>query len=403
MEETEIAKAVKAEIERAESFMDTRISRERAMAYDFYHAKPFGNEQEGRSSVVSADVAQSVDSAVPAIVKIFVAGDKAVEFTPRGPEDVNSAEQASLSANYVFFSQNNGYAHAHDFVKDGLLQKTGVFKWRWDTSVVVSEKRWEGLDEMTLQILGQDPALEIIEVEPLPPQEGMPPLFNVMARQKKESGRVKISVPAPEEILISPDCDGLDVMEMPFIAHTPLLTKSDLVEMGIPLDVIETLPEGDTGYFSDERIARSERNDSDATILSEGHNPCYRYNECYLRIDVDGDGIAELRKVCMVGDTILMNEVVDHIPLAIWTPKVMPHETVGVSLADEVMDIQLLKSTIWRQALDNLYLTNAPRLFTQGEVNLDDLLSVKPGGLIRGEMNSAVTPIAVPFTAQHAF
>ena len=403
MEEAEIAKAVKAEIERAESFMDSRISVERAAAYDYYHAKLFGNEQEGRSQVVSADVAQSVDSAVPAIVKIFVAGDKAVEFTPRGPEDVNSAEQATLAANYVFFTQNNGYALAHDFIKDGLLQKTGVFKWKWDTSVVVSEKRWEGLDEMSLQILGQDPALEILEVEPLPPMEGQPQLYNVLARQKKESGRVKVTVPAPEEILISPDCDGLEVMEMPFIAHTPLLTKSDLIEMGIPAEVVDTLPEGDSGYFADERIARRDRTDSDATLLDEGHNPVYRYNECFIRIDVDGDGVAELRKICMVGDTILMNEVVDHIPLAIWTPKVMPHETVGMSLADEVMDIQLLKSTIWRQALDNLYLTNAPRLFAQGDINLDDVLSVKPGGIIRGEVNSALTPIAVPFTAQHAF
>src|SRR6185369_8365987 len=104
--------------------MNARISYERALAYDYYYGREFGNEVDGRSRVISADVAQAVDSAVPAIVEVFVSGDKAVEFTPRDAEDVDSAEQATLSANYVFFTQNNGYALAHDFIKDGLLQKT---------------------------------------------------------------------------------------------------------------------------------------------------------------------------------------------------------------------------------------------------------------------------------------
>lgn len=404
MEETEVLNAVKAELERAESFMESKISIERAAAYDYYHGKLFGNEVEGRSQVVSADVAQAVDSAVPAIVKIFVSGDKAVEFTPRGPEDVKSAEQATLAANYVFFTQNNGYALAHDFIKDGLLQKTGVFKWKW-VEPTYAEQKYSGVDPLTLQILATNPDIEVVSIKPEETEEGGPETFDVVVKERKEAGKVEVCVPPPEEILISPDAEGMDVMKMPFIAHTPLLTKSDLVELGIAPDVIESLPQGDTGtLFADELIARKDRTDSDATLLDDKpHNPVYRYNECYLKLDVDGDGIAELRKICTVGDTVLMNETVDHIPLAIWTPKVMPHEVVGMSLADEVMDIQLLKSTIWRQALDNLYLTNAPRLFAQGDVNLDDVLTVKPGGVIRGEMGSQLTPIAVPFTAGNAF
>jgi hypothetical protein len=416
MDKTAVIKAVNAEIERAESFMDNRISKERAIAYDYYYGKPLGTEVDGRSQVVSCDVAQVVDSCLPALLKIFVSGDKAVEFTPRGPEDVKSAEQATMSCNYVFFTQNNGYALAHDFIKDGLLQKTGVLKWKWDDSVVMHEKRYQGLDDGTLQVLSKDPSYEIIEHSEYPAQvdpamlQGPPPmLHDVTVRVKKEAGKVDICVPPPEEILISPDSMTLDVMDMPFIAHTPMLTASDLIEMGISQSVIDTLPEGDRDKLAGpESIARNDRNDATALVLGDdgaddSSQAVYRYNECYIRIDVDGDGVAELRKICMVGDEVLHNEPVDHIPMCIWTPKAMPHEVVGMSLADEVVDIQLLKSTIWRGAMDNMYLSIAPRMFAQGDINLDDVMTVKPGGIIRGGPDASLTPVVVPSLIGEAF
>lgn len=411
MEQAEIAKIVQAELDRAESYVEARISRERAMAYDYYYGRPFGNEVPGRSQIVSADVAQAIDSAVPAIVKIFVSGDKAVEFTPRGPEDVKAAEQATLSANYVFFTQNNGYALAHDFIKDGLLQKLGVFKWKWDASMEVKEKKYSNLDEGALQILSQDPECEILQVTPSEAVDvmGQPmTLYEVVTRYKKQAGRIKVVAVPPEEVKISPDATTLEVMDMPFIAHCPMLTASDLVEMGIPQDVIDELPQGDRDtLYDDELIARRDRTDSSATLLDDNSpdpsQKLYQYDECYIRVDEDGDGIAELRKICKVGDTILMDDVVDHIPMAIWTPKVMPHEVIGVSLADDVMDIQLWKSTLLRGINDSMYQSIAPRMFVQGDVNLDDVLTVRPGGVIRGEPGSSLTPIAVPFVGQQAF
>jgi hypothetical protein len=390
--------------------MENRIAYERALAYDYYYGREFGNEVDGRSRVVSADVAQAVDSAVPAIMEIFVSGDKAVEFTPRNSEDVASAEQATISANYVFFTQNNGYALAHDFIKDGLLQKTGVFKWKWDTSVTMAEKRLQGLTDEELQIVSQSPDVEIIEHSEYPDpvgqgaQQPQPLLHDVTVRQKKEAGKVRISVPPPEEIKISPDAMTLDVMDMPFIAHTPLLSASDLIEMGYDKAVIATLPKGDDDAAEQERVARSTRNDANVQLEDKDqHGDYYRYNECYIRLDEDGDGIAELRKVCMVGNVVLHDEPTDHIPLAIWTPKVMPHEVIGVSLADDVMDLQLLKSQVWRMTMDSWYQSVFPRMFVQGDVNMDDVLTLKPGGAIRGEMGSSLTPITVPFVGATGF
>lgn len=420
MDDKAIAKAVEAELARSESFMDSRIARERAMAYDYYYGREFGNEIDGRSRVVSADVAQAVDAALPQLLEIFVAGDKAVEFAPRNQEDVESAEQATISANYVFFTQNNGYALAQDFLKDGLLQKTGAFHWEWDQRQTMTEKQFRGLDSAAFQMLGQAPDWEIVEhseypqapvgAMPAPQVPGMPQpplqmLHDVKVRIKKEAGKVRVSVPPPEEIMISPDAMTLEVMDMPFIAHCPLLTRSALIEMGYDAAIVDTLPRGDDDTNQEERIARADRTDSAARLLDDDIDgePLYRYDKCWLRLDLDGDGVAELVKVCKVGTVILDKEPTDHIPLAVWTPKVMPHEVIGISLADDVMDLQLLKSTIWRQVMDNLYLSNAPRLFVQGDVNMDDVLTVKPGGVIRGDANSNLTPITVPFTAAAGF
>lgn len=422
LSKTEVMRAVKAEIERADSFMDDRISQERAICYDYYYGKPLGTEVEGRSQVVSGDVSQVVDSALPSLLKIFVSGDKAVEFLPRGPEDVKAAEQATLGCNYVFYTQNNGYALAHDFLKDGLLQKTGVFKWVWDECKTISEKRYQKLDTMELMQLSQQEGVEIIEHSEAPAVDemGMPAVdpitqlpavtHDVLVRVTKPKNQIKITVPPPEEILISPDSLTLDVMSMPFIAHQVYVTASDLREMGVSQSVIDSLPSEDGGAHDDEeKQSRDERNNVTSLVLgSDGSvdpsRKVYEYTESWIRLDADGDGVSELVRVCSVGDVLIEGpEPVDHIPLAIWTPKVMPHEVVGMSLAEEVVDIQLLKSTLWRGALDNLYLSIAPRMFAKGDVNLDDVLTVKPGGVIRGGPDAELMPIVVPDMMGPAF
>src|SRR5574343_1770096 len=277
---TEVMRAVSAEIERADSFMDARISLERRVAYDYYYGKPLGTEVEGRSQVVSCDVSQVVDSALPALLKIFVSGDKAVEFLPRGPEDVKAAEPATVGCNYVFYTQNNGYALAHDFLKDGLLQKTGVFKWSWDEAKTISERRYQKLDTMALMQLSQQDGVEILEhteapaVDPatgqpvIDPMSGIPAVtHDVVVRVTKPRNQIKIECPPPEEILISPDSIGLDVMSMPFIAHQVYVTASDLREMGVSSAVIDTLPSEDGGAHDDEeKTSREERNDVTAVV-----------------------------------------------------------------------------------------------------------------------------------------
>src|SRR6185312_1791433 len=120
------------------------------------------------------------------------------------------------------------------------------------------------------------------------------------------------------------------VYDMPFIGHAPLLTRSELIELGYDPAIINGLPAGDDlMQTSQDRVSRLERNNGLPEQYAESDDKSterLRYYHCYLRIDEDQDGIAELRRICKVGKTLLDDEPVDHIPMCAWTPKVMPHE-----------------------------------------------------------------------------
>ncbi|HSQ91906.1 MAG TPA: hypothetical protein VLM19_07010, partial [Nitrospiraceae bacterium] len=127
-------------------------------------------------------------------------------------------------------------------------------------------------------------------------------------------------------------------------------------------------------------------------------------SDAYIEIDFDGDGVAELRHVIKIGTKVWLNEETDVVPFSCICPIILPHQFHGLSIADITADVQMTKSTLWRQMLNNLYLTNNPRSSVlEGQVNLDDLLTSRPGGVVRTRVPGAVTPLAVPFVAGESF
>jgi hypothetical protein len=407
LSDDELLQVLDNEIGLAKELIHNIVASERAYAYDLYYRKPLGNEVEGRSQVVTADVAMSIDTTLPALMEMFVASDRAVEFTPRKAEDVLGSEQATDLGNYVFYSQNRGYQLVYDVLWDGLVQKTGAFKWRWEKSTQVVQEDYMGLNDQQFVMLQQDPEVEIVAYSQFPvqmPSGDQALMHSVSVKKKKESGQVKITSIPVDELLLSPKARGYDLYDGPFVAHAPLLTRSELLELGVEAKVLDEIGEGDDDLEASEpMLNRNERlgivtRDDNSPDLSQRR---YRYYECYLNVDFDGDGIAELRRVCKVGSTIVHNDPTEHIPMSYWTPKTMPHEPIGQSMADDTADIQLLNTTLWRQALDALYLTTAPRTIVDVEANsglptLDDVLTVRPGGVIRARQGT-VTPYLQQF------
>ena len=407
MDEQKLKVILEAEIDDAIGYVETETVEQRTKAINYYNRYEYGNEIDGRSKIVTGEVAEVVDGALPQLMRIFAGSDELGRFEPRMPGDEELAKQATELTNYVFFSDNDGVIILHNWMKDALLQKNGIVKYWWEDSEDPTKEEYKGLNAEELTLLFADGEMELISqdteevgIDPM----GMPILsYNVVIRKKKEVGRVCVENVPPEEFLIAKR--DKSIKNARFVAHRTVKTRSDLIALGYPKDEVDKMPSYNDLTYTPERVARFSQGEMpDETQTLDFTMQEVEVFECYIRTDFDGDGIAELRKVTYAGDQIIDNEEADHIPFASICPIPMPHKFFGQSLADRAMDIQLIKSTITRQILDNLYLTNMPRVTAlDGQVNLDDLLTSAPGGVVRIKSQGAVQPLSVPPTASQSF
>lgn len=415
MDDNKLKGILDSEIENSIGFVETETTDDRSKAIKYYNREPYGNEVEGRSSIVTGEVAEVVDGALPQLLRIFTQSDELVRFDPKFPGDEEAAKQATEYCNLVFFQDNDGVILMHDWFKDALLQKNGIVKYWWEDSEDPIKETYKDLNAEELTMLFADNEMELVsqdmnEISPesIDPVSGMliPATYSydVVIKKKKEAGRVKVQNVPPEEFLISKRDKNIRTAR--FVAHRVMMTRSDLVAAGYPKDVVDDLPAYSDLTYSPERIARYDRGEmpDEAQSLDFSMQEIEVF-ECYIRTDLDDDGMAELVKVTYAGmTTVLDKEEVDHIPFASVCPIPMPHKFFGQSLADRAMDIQLIKSTITRQILDNLYLTNLPRMTAiDGQVNMDDLLTVAPNGIVRMKTPGAVQALTVPPTAAQSF
>ena len=407
MDEQKLKVILEAEIDDAIGYVETETVEQRTKAINYYNRYEYGNEIDGRSKIVTGEVAEVVDGALPQLMRIFAGSDELGRFEPRMPGDEEFAKQATELTNYVFFSDNDGVIILHNWMKDALLQKNGIVKYWWEDSEDPTKEEYKGLNAEELTLLFADGEMELISQETeevgIDPM-GMPILsYNVVIKKKKEVGKVCVENVPPEEFLIAKR--DKSIKNARFVAHRTVKTRSDLIAMGYPQDQVDKMPAYNDLTYTPERVARYSAGEMpDETQSLDFTMQEVELFECYIRTDFDGDGIAELRKVVYAGDQIIDNEETDHIPFASICPIPMPHKFFGQSLADRAMDIQLIKSTITRQILDNLYLTNMPRVTAlDGQVNLDDLLTTSPGGVVRIKSQGAVQPLSVPATASQSF
>jgi hypothetical protein len=413
MDEGTLKGILDAEIDNAIGFIESETTDDRRKALEYYNRYEYGNEVEGRSQIVTGEVAEVVDGALPQLLRIFTQSDEIVRFEPKGPGDEEKAKQATEYVNWVMNRDNDGVLLMHNWFKDALLQKNGIVKVYWDEKIDVSKEKYQNLTQDEVAMLLNDPEVEVVnqkttEIAPAGIDEmGMmiPPIFSydVKLKKTKKTGKVIVENVPPEEFLISKK--ARTIADAPFVAHRRLATRSELTAMGFDKDVIDNLPTYADLTYNQENVARFDQGEqpSDQASLDFSMQEI-EVMEVYIRVDFDSDGIAELRKITYAGTEILDNEEADFVPFCSVCPIPMPHKFFGHSLADRAVDIQLIKSTVTRQILDNLYMTNSPRMgVVEGQVNLDDLLTVTANGIVRMKNTQAIIPLTVPPTASQSF
>jgi hypothetical protein len=399
------------EIDNAIGYLETETTESRRKAIQYYNGEEYGNEVDGRSRIVTREVAEAVDGAMPALMRVFTSSDETVVFEPNGPGDEEKARQATEYCNWVFMRDNPGISILHTWIKDALLSKVGTVKVYWQDETEVNTESYENLLADELALLLQDESMEVVSQQERPIAKSIDPMtgqeidvmaYDVKVRKTDKKGRVKIENVPPEEFIVSKKT--IELTDTPFCAHRRLVTRSELVAMGFDKDEIDQLPTYEDLTYTPERVARysnGEQPDDPSLDMSMQEVECF---EAFIRVDYDGDGIAELRRVFYAGQNILENEEIDYLPFCSICPIPLPHKFFGQSLADRTMDLQIIKSTLTRQILDNMYLTNNARVVAvDGQVNLDDLLTVTPGGVVRVKNPAAVQQLPVQAVAGQSF
>lgn len=405
------------EIRSARSNDDSELAASRREALEYFNGVMKDVPAEvGRSSVVSRDLADTVGWMLPSIMRVFCASDRMVVAEPVGEEDDDMADNATDGLNYVFWKDNPGYRILRDATWDALVLKNAILKVYHDDTPKYATTFHSGLTDDDLALIEADEDAEITHQTTttemqvvLDPATGRPVempvnVHEVKVKRLKSRGRRVIECIPPEDYL--QDSAAITTEAARFKAHRSEKTRSELIEMGFDRKTVESL--GTAKEDEADEQARDDHYEDDKDAAEKSMQLIELY-ECYLKVDCDDDGIAETIRAYYAGNkdggNLLDWEVwEDEGPFFDIPCDPVPHRWDAKSIADETMDMQRVKTVLWRQGLDNTYATNNPQRFVKGKLlNPDELFSPSFGGAVFGDANSSVENLAVPFVANHAY
>lgn len=403
MSDDELLAIVREEMALSVGWIETTPEQRRAKLLRRYLGEPYGNEQDGYSKVVSRDVYEVVEWALPQLVETFLAGDQIARFDPVGPEDEEEAMQQTDLANHCFLKDNNGFLVLSTAIKDCLIQELGVVHWYWEQPQRVEFEFYEGVTEEQIVLnLQNNPEIEITAAAP---SQFTPGTWDVELRRTFGSGKLCLEAIPPEEFFYSPDARSVE--DARCVGRHRKITASEMIDMGYDPELVASLS-GDGGMANTSGdLARISRDET-------GNSYEYRNNrkdaereidlaELWIRIDFDGDGIAELRRVVVASNGSSVGKLISHEPaqrkpFAVASPIMMPHRLAGISLAETVEDIAEIRTAILRAYLNGLYLAQRPRTIVLGDAengpycDTDELMSVVPGAMVTEYQSGAIRP-----------
>ena len=406
---TEVEGIVQDAIAQAVDFVESEITHDRIKAQRYFDGEVDIGYEDGRSSVVATKVRDTVRAVKPSLMRVFMSTARPVEFIPKGPEDVAFAEQATDYMHYVF-NQNDGFRVLNDAFHDALVKKQGIVKVYWDTRYRTETYSYTDLTQEERDYILSDMGISVIEetmtmtVEM--DQMGMEvelPSYSLKVSRSIPEGKLRIESVPPEEFFVNSQARTLE--DAYVVCHRSEVRVGELVEMGYPFEEVYDLDSlyGASDISEAEDIER--RGYAQDDYEDQSGDPAMRnvaITEAYMRLDVEGTGVPVLHRFICGGSNykLLDFDRVDEVPFAVFEVDPEPHTMYGRSLAELIMDDQDAATSIIRGVLDNVAMTNNPRIgIVDGAVNIDDVLNNEIGAVVRMRQAGAIQDLAVPFTA----
>jgi hypothetical protein len=431
VDDTEVAAVARFFFQQAQRY-DTALSDERETASQYYNGRPFGDEEKGRSQIVMTVVRDTIRSTLPSLLRVFTGVDDPVAFSPISTDNPAGsdaqatalARQATDYCRWALFTANKGWQVLHDALLDALTRKAGWVRWYWGKRQQVRTEVCEGLLLPQLQMLLTDPGIsaqrivrrpmtkgELAAVQKTPEgmmwlqQGGAAELWEARITRSSQQGWPQVVAVPAESVWIESGASTIENAKAVF--HVREVTASELIEQGLPEDQVMAHADAMTAQKRREAVARdwasgmniptSPPNDKSARIV--------RYVEGWIRMDTDGDNIAELIHVHMLGNAerLVQWDRTDEVPLACFTPYREPNRVIGSSQADMVMDLQKTESRVMRAVLDSLGMSMFPRTVVEvGHANMGDVRQTAIGSIIRVSQQGAVQELSKPFDGKNA-
>lgn len=419
-----------------DSKLMTAVATERERSLNAYNSEPYGNEVDGLSKFVTSDVRDAIEWTLPQLMDIFYGSDLPVVFVPDSMDDIEQAKIESAYCKNVLENQNPGFIVVYSWFKDALMQKNGIVKAWWDEKEVEEREEYKGKDQMDFMALENDPEFEIDEItvclgeddsykefseqeftdllQSFTDPQALATLqqaarYNIVGFRKRDVSQIKIEAIPPELFGVNRDHNSPDPQCARYCWEAYKKSRSDLIEEGYDRELVDQLAPNYQGFvdFGFENVNRYKKEGtSNITVpMSLDHaSEELLIIDHYIRVDFDGDGIAELRMVRTngPGGEIIDNEVVDRNIYHSITPYINTHKFNGRSLADNLRDLQALKTQMVRGALDNFTYSIIPRKLVKGSVNMGDLMTYVPGAPIRMGADGEVSNDTTPFVGDQA-
>ena len=402
---------------------DMTLERQRS-TYEYAGVATDHLAPQGVSSIVDTSTTETIEAYTAILSDLFLNNGKLARFVPYddSPGSFKHSRDASMITNYAIFKQNNGWELIQTWIKSALLWKNGIIRWDYVEGFDYEFEEYEKISQGQLDILLADEGVEIIgnlnyenELGELNmetgDQDAQLVYVDVRIRRKNDNSRIKIENIAPEAFRISRDAKSIE--DSSFVGIQSILTRSEIRKMWP--DVADSIGEdewdelgddgtwdGNTSYAGDIAARKfvtgqsyqSGRMSQDVTELEANRE--VTITECWINVDRDGDGVAELKHIIIAGDTILYEQDVDLIPLACISPIDIPYEFYGLSIADFTRSSTLASTAILRGFVENTYLTNySPKLADPNVVDFSALQNMKPKQIIptNGNPNGAVSAL----------
>jgi hypothetical protein len=375
----------------------------------YYKGEPFGNEVKGRSSVVSTDTRDMVESDMPSLARVFLGAGDPVEFKPisKKKEALEEARDKQLVVSHIIRSIRNSFRTQHDWLKASEIQNISSLEYGVEEIKKPKYKTYSDITEQELvsiiSDIEDDPDVEKVDIIEQDSEDGEGIINLVKLRIIVTKNEYFMRCVPVEDMIISKNAQNKEDAQV--IGKRFTKTRGDLLAEGFSRKVVDSLAStntDDNGRNSLKAIRYADQGGEDFSEESYGQWASEEVEgiDVYALIDFDGDGIAERRHVIKCGKVVLENEPFDHVPYAIFSSMLMPNNLIGIPRAELTEQYQKINSALWRQTLDNMYASNQPRWAYNDNVDIDSLLDHQFGGAVYvdGQPAASLQVMETPYT-----